>query len=250
MTVYTSCALFKHHLGNAVAQVQLAAALLDVIEDRAGEPAVWRPLEQVELGGFGFGSKHHEDGEHAASRDRFTVDEAQGIGDRIPHPLDALLAAAMAEEPLLKADAIKVANHLHRPLVIHQTAHNRAGAQRQGIAQLVEPVELGGGEKGLQAVEGCAEGEAEIQLAQVAAGIHEQVGVVFREQVVDRTHFAQQGKEVGVVEKEHMQPHLDVIAALIDPAAHLAAHKWPGFVEIHLMAGIHQIHGRGQTSQT
>ena len=160
------------------------------------------------------------------------------------------LAAAMAEEPLLKADAIQVANHPHRPLVIHQAAHDRAGAQGQGIAQLVDPVELGGGEKGLEAVEGGAEGKAEIQLAQVAAGIHEQVGVVLGEEVVDRPHLAQQGEEVGVVEEEHMQPHLDVVAALIHPAAHLAAHERPGFVEIHLMAGIHEIHGRGQTRQT
>ena len=70
------------------------------------------------------------------------------------------------------------------------------------------------------------------------------MGVVLGQQVVDRPHLAHQGEEVGVVEKEHMQPHLNVVAALIHPAAHLAAQKGPGLVEIHLVAGIHQIHRR------
>ena len=70
------------------------------------------------------------------------------------------------------------------------------------------------------------------------------MGVVLGQQVVDRPHLAHQGEEVGVVEKEHMQPHLNVVAALINPAAHLAAQKRPGLVEIHLVAGIHQIHRR------
>ena len=53
-------------LTHPVAQVQFGAALLDVIEDGTGEPAVGGTLEQVELGGLGFRGKHHEDGEHAA----------------------------------------------------------------------------------------------------------------------------------------------------------------------------------------
>ena len=51
---------------DAVAQMQAGTALLDVAEDRTGEPAVGGALEQVELGGFGLGSEHHEDRQHAA----------------------------------------------------------------------------------------------------------------------------------------------------------------------------------------
>ena len=156
----------------------------------------------------------------------------------------------MAGEPVFKADAIEVADHRHGALVIDQAAHDRAGAQGQGIAQLVDPVELGGGEEGLEAVEGGADREAEIELAQVAALVHKQVGVVFGQQVVEGAHLAQQGKQVGVVEEEDMQPHLDVVAALIDPAAHLAAHERPGLVQVHLVAGIDQINRRRQTGQT
>ena len=74
--------------------------------------------------------------------------------------------------------------------------------------------------------------------------------MILGEQIVDRSHLAHQSEQVGVVEKEDMQPHFDVIAAVVHPAAHLAAHEGTGFVEIHLVAGIHQIHSRGQSSQT
>ena len=46
-----------------------------------------------------------------------------------------------------------------------------------------------------------------------------------------------------------MQPHLDVVAALIHPAAHLAAHKRTGFVEIHLMACIHEVDSSGEAGE-
>ena len=76
------------------------------------------------------------------------------------------------------------------------------------------------------------------------------MGVILREQVVDRSHLAHQGEQVGVVEEEDMQSHLDVIASVIHPAADLAAHEGTCFVKIDLVAGIHQIHSRGQSSQT
>ena len=107
------------HLRDPVAQMQPATALLDVVEDRAREPAVGRAFEQVEFGGLGFGGKHHEDREHAAGRDRLAINEAQGIGDRIPHPLNALLTAAMAHKPLLEADPIQGSDRLHGSLVVH-----------------------------------------------------------------------------------------------------------------------------------
>ena len=156
----------------------------------------------------------------------------------------------MAHKPLLKTDPIQGPDRLHRSLVIHQAAHDRAGAQRQGIAQFVDPAELGSGEEGLEPVEGGAEGEAEIELAQVAAGVHKQMGVVFGQQVLERPHLAHQGKEVGVVEEEHVQPHLDVVAAPIHPTPHLAAQEGPGLVEVHLVAGIHQIHRGRQPGQS
>ncbi len=47
-----------------------------------------------------------------------------------------------------------------------------------------------------------------------------------------------------------MQPHFDVVAALVHPAAHLAAHERSGLVEVHLMAGLHKIHRSGQARET
>ena len=39
----------EFHLLDPVAKVELAATLLDVIEDRSGEPPMGRTLEQIEL---------------------------------------------------------------------------------------------------------------------------------------------------------------------------------------------------------
>ena len=149
-----------------------------------------------------------------------------------------------------KADGIQGADGAHRPLVIHQAPHDRTRAQGQGIAQLVDPAELRRGEERLEAVEGSPDREAEIQFPQVATLVHEQVGVLFGQQVFKGTHLPHQGEEVGVIEEEHMQPHFDVVAAVIDPAAHLAAHERASLVEIHLMPGIHQVHRSGEARET
>ena len=74
--------------------------------------------------------------------------------------------------------------------------------------------------------------------------------MVFRKQVVEGADFAHQSKEIGVVKEKDVQSHLDVIAIGIDPAANFPAHKGTGFVEVHLMTGIHQIHRSGQACQT
>lgn len=76
------------------------------------------------------------------------------------------------------------------------------------------------------------------------------MGVGLGQQVFKGPHLAQQGEQVGVVEEEHMQPHLDVVAVPIHPAANLAAHEGACLVEIHLVAGLHQIHRRRQTGQS
>ena len=121
--------LLKQHVADPMAQVQATAPLLDVVEDGSGEPAVRRALEQVELGSLGFRGKHHKNGEHAAGRNRLAVDEAERIGDRVPHAPDALLAAAMAHKPVTEAHRIERTNRAHRPLVVNQAPHDWAGAQ-------------------------------------------------------------------------------------------------------------------------
>ena len=73
--------------------------------------------------------------------------------------------------------------------------------------------------------------------------------VLLGQQVLERPDFAHQGEEVGVVEEEDVQPHLDVVTAVIHPAAHLAAHEGPGFVEINGVTGINQIHRRRETGE-
>ena len=76
------------------------------------------------------------------------------------------------------------------------------------------------------------------------------MGVVFGEEIAECSHLGHQGKEVGVVEEEDMQPHLNVVALGVFPTAHLAAHEGARLIEIHLVAGINQINRRRQPSQT
>ena len=156
----------------------------------------------------------------------------------------------MADKPILETDGIQGADGAHRPLVIHESPHDWTGAQGQGIAQLVDPAELGRREEGLETVERCSDGEAEIQLAQITALVHEQMGVLLGQQVFKRTDLAHQGKEVGVVEEKDMQPHLDVVAAVIHPAANLAAPERTRFVEVNGMACIDQIHRSREAGET
>ena len=76
------------------------------------------------------------------------------------------------------------------------------------------------------------------------------MGVLLRQQILEGTHLAHQRKEIGVVEEEHMQPHLNVVAAVIHPAAYLAAHERTSLIEIDLMTGIDQIHSSGEAGET
>ena len=76
------------------------------------------------------------------------------------------------------------------------------------------------------------------------------MGVILGQKIVKRPHLLHQGKEVGVIEEEDVQPHLNVIAVWVFPTADLAAHERTGLVEIDLVASIHQIHSSGQAGQT
>ena len=75
------------------------------------------------------------------------------------------------------------------------------------------------------------------------------MGVIFWKQVFKGPHLLHQGEKIGVIEKEDVQPHLDVVAIRIFPAAHLASHEGAGFVEVDLVASIHKIHCSGQAGQ-
>ena len=74
--------------------------------------------------------------------------------------------------------------------------------------------------------------------------------VILRQQVLKGAHFAHQGKEIGVIEEEDMQPHFDVVAAFIHPAADLAAPERTRLVEVHGMACIDQVHRSGEAGET
>ena len=101
-----------------------------------------RPLQHSQFRGFCAHGKQLENGEHAAGRHLFAIDKAQGIGDRVPHPLEAALIAPMAAKPISEADPIQGSNRAHPAIKVDEATDNRArppaprnfGAYRAGTA--------------------------------------------------------------------------------------------------------------------
>ena len=75
------------------------------------------------------------------------------------------------------------------------------------------------------------------------------MGVVLWQQIVNGTHLAHQRKKIGVIEKENMQPHFDMVAIWIFPTTNLATNERPSFVEIHGMTGINEINSCSQSGK-
>ena len=69
--------------------------------------------------------------------------------------------------------------------------------------------------------------------------------VIFWQKIINRTHLAHQRKEVRVIEKEHMQSHLDVIVVFVHPAPDFASHERTRFIQIDFVTCIHQVDGGG-----
>jgi hypothetical protein len=76
------------------------------------------------------------------------------------------------------------------------------------------------------------------------------MGVIFWQKIFEGPNLLHQGEEIGVVEEEDVEPHFDVVAIGVFPAAHLAAHEWACLVEVHLMARIDKIYRSGKASET
>ena len=147
-----SVVIAKVHLTNTMAEMKTTTPCLDVIKNRRGKPTMRGAFKQIQLGCFRTSCKHHENGEHATGRDRLTVNKAKGIGNRVPHALNALQAAAMTEKPLLKTHCIESTDCAHGPLVIHQAPNNGTRSQSKGIAQFIDPVQLRSRKKSLETV--------------------------------------------------------------------------------------------------
>lgn len=65
--------------------VHCSLTRLDVLEDGLDEPLGRRAVQHAQDGGVRLGGEELEDGEHAPGGDLVAVEEAQGVGDRVPH---------------------------------------------------------------------------------------------------------------------------------------------------------------------
>lgn len=65
--------------------------------------------------------------------------------------------------------------------------------------------------------------------------VDEGVGVVLEAQaLLEGAHALHDAEQVVVAPEEHVQAHLDVVAVLVNPRPHLAAHEAPRLVDLHL----------------
>ena len=193
---------------------------------------------------LGADGKELEDGEHAAGADVVAVDEAEGVGDGVPHALDGAAGAAEGEEPLGEGDVVEVAHHLHAAVKVDEGADDRGGAEADGVHDLVVEAELLRRREGFEAVEGRADAaHAEVEGARRAALIDEDVRVLLEaERAVEGAHALEDAEEVVVAAEKDVEAHLDVVAVLIHPAAHFATDEVACLEQLDLVAGIRKIH--------
>lgn len=65
--------------------------------------------------------------------------------------------------------------------------------------------------------------------------VDEGVGVVLEAQaLLEGAHALHDAEQVVVAPEEHVQAHLDVVAVLVDPRPHLAAHEATRLEDLHL----------------
>ena len=74
------------------------------------EVRLGRPVEHPQHRRFGANREQHKNRKHAPCRNMITVDEAQRVGDGVPHAVDGPAAPAEAREPLRERDVVEVAD--------------------------------------------------------------------------------------------------------------------------------------------
>ena len=79
----------EQHLPHAAPGMNFSAPLLQIVDDGLMQVGIGRTLQHPQHRRLGTGRKQLEYGQHAAGRNIFGVDKAQGIGNGVPHALEA-----------------------------------------------------------------------------------------------------------------------------------------------------------------
>lgn len=161
----------------------------------------------------------------------------------------------MANEPVFERDAVEGTDIAHATLGVNDRTHNGGGAQGHSVLHLVHRRELRRGEERFEAVERRADLEvanleAEVQEPHVSVVVDKRVRVVLQQQVLQCPRLGHEAEEVEVAAKEHMQPHLNVVAVFVAPGGDLATNVWPLVVHIHLITLVQQLYCGGKPRQT
>ena len=183
------------------------------------------------------------------------IDEAERIRDRVPHAVNRTAGRALERplelcEPLCERDVVELADHIHSAVKVDERAYDWAGAEAQRVGELVAHADLLSARKRLQPRHGRADREAEVERAHAAAVVDERVRVLLQPQQVIRARALHDAKKVVVAAEEDVQAHLDVVAVLVQPAAHLATHKGSQLEYFHVVARVSKVHGRDHAGQT
>ena len=67
-------------------------------------------IQHPQNGRLGPNREQHENGEHAPRANVVAIDEAQRVGDGVPHAVDGPARTAEAREPFRERDIIQVAD--------------------------------------------------------------------------------------------------------------------------------------------
>ena len=97
---------------------------------------------------------------------------------------------------------------------------------------------------------GAADLEAEVEVADVAAGVDKGVRVLLLEQVLEHAALGHQPEEVVVAPEEDVQAHLDVVAARHDPRRDFSADKGPRLEDLDLVALVEELDGRREPRES
>ena len=208
------------------------------------------PLQHSEDAGLGPDGEEHEDGEHAAGRDVVAVNEAEGVRDGVPHPVEGAALATELGEPFGESDVVEVADHIHATVEVEQGAHDGTGTQAESVVDLVWDLELLSLGEGLKTRDGGTNRELEVEGPELSALVDEGVDMVLNAKaVVERFRALHDAEKIVIAPKEHVESHFNVVAVAVEPGADLAADVGSYLEHLDVVAGIGQIHGGHHTGE-
>ena len=224
-------------------EVDFAAALGDVVDDRLAEPLGWIAIEEGHLRAVALLQEAVEGGEHHRAGDLVGIDEIQRLGHGDEHLIIHPLGNVVQPQPFGPGILIAFLD------VLLAAQHRRHQTDAEG--DLLRPGEqVVVAEDRRHAVEGCGNiGEVEAAVGAGGLLLVEDHRVTLPLQPVLDVQLLEQLAHVAIRPEKDVQAGLVPVAVLVLPGSHLAAQHVPGLHHDRGVAGVAEVLGTGQTSQ-